>query len=121
MSNVELRQLIAKRLQPIIEKTKTKISIESLIAGVEPFEEAADSPLVTAAEKLSGHSAGSVAFATEASLLQQLGMETIVFGPGSIDQAHQPDEYIDMAQIQPAINAITSLIRDFCIEPYRSR
>ena len=44
--------------------------------------------------KLTGHSAKAVAFATEAPFLQQLGMDTIVMGPGSIDQAHQPDEFM---------------------------
>jgi acetylornithine deacetylase len=116
MRNADLRKLIGKRLQPIIEKTHTNIQMRSLIGGVDPFEQLADSPLVKAAEKLSGATAESVGFATEAPFMQQLGMETIVFGPGSIDQAHQPDEFIDMKQIQPGINAIAALIHQFCVQ-----
>ncbi len=111
----ELRDLIRLRLQPLLEASKTDITLESLIDGVDPFEEAADSAIVKAAEKLSGISAESVAFATEAPFMQQMGMETIVFGPGSIVQAHQPNEYIELSQIEPGINAIASLIQQFCV------
>ena len=38
----------------------------------------------------------TVAFATEAGRFQEAGIPTIVCGPGSIDQAHQPDEYITL-------------------------
>ena len=57
----------------------------------------------------------SVAVAPEAPLLQQLGMETIVMGPGSIDRAHQPDEYLELDQIQPCINLLQACIRTYCL------
>lgn len=66
-------------------------------------------------EKLTGHQAESVAFATEAPWLQQLGLETLVMGPGSIDQAHQPDEYLALSQIDPTITLLKQLIRHFCL------
>ena len=78
-------------------------------------EQSEDSELVKVAEKLTGHSAESVAFATEGPLLQQLGMETIVMGPGSIDQAHQPNEYMAVNQVQPAIDLLKQLISRFCL------
>lgn len=117
MQVAELRETIDRRLDLIRHTTGVQIDCQTLIGGVEPFEEAADSRLVQAAQKLTGHTAESVAFATEAAFMQQLGMETIVFGPGSIDQAHQPDEFIPLDQIQPAIDALTGLINRFCLEP----
>jgi len=42
-------------------------------------------------------------------------METIVMGPGSIDQAHQPNEFIATGQIQPAVDTIKALIKEFCL------
>lgn len=42
----------------------------------------------------------AVAYATEAGHFQQAGLATVVCGPGSIDQAHQPDEYITLEQLQ---------------------
>ena len=41
----------------------------------------------------------AVAYATEAGQFQGQGLQTIILGPGSITQAHQPDEYIDTAQL----------------------
>lgn len=117
MHVAELRETIDRRLDAIRQSAGIQIECEALIGGVEPFEESADSALVQAAQKLTGHTAESVAFATEAAFMQQLGMETIVFGPGSIDQAHQPDEFIPLEQIQPAVNALTGLIQRFCLEP----
>ena len=83
--------------------------------NIQPFEQTADSTLVKACEQLTGHSAEAVAFATEGPFMQQLGMDTIVMGPGSIDQAHQPNEFMATNQIQPAITVLTELIGRFCL------
>jgi acetylornithine deacetylase len=42
---------------------------------------------------------GAVSFATEASVFQRIGIPTVVMGPGSIDQAHKPDEFISYEQV----------------------
>ena len=115
MDNNSIREQIRKRLDKIADHHGTPIELVPLIEGVSPFEQAHNSELVSIAEKLTGHCSTSVAFATEAPFLQQLGMETIVLGPGSIDQAHQPDEYMALDQVKPAIEIITSLIRKFCL------
>jgi acetylornithine deacetylase len=111
----ELRRAIATRLQPLAEKRRINIQLRSLFPGIQPFEQAADSPLIKTVEQLTGHVSGTVGFATEAPFLQQLGMDTVVFGPGSIKQAHQPDEFVEVAQLQPAIDALRALIRKFCL------
>ncbi len=113
--NATVRADIADRIERLAERHKLDIELESLIQDVSPFEQAADSELVRTAEKLSGHSAHAVAFATEAPFLQQLGMETIVMGPGSIDQAHQPDEFLALDQIQPCISLLTNCIQHYCL------
>jgi acetylornithine deacetylase len=82
---------------------------------VPPFETAPDGDLVRTLERLSGTRAGTVAFGTEGHFLQQLGMETVVFGPGSIDQAHQPDEYLDQNTIDPTIDVLRALIAKYCV------
>ncbi|MFZ5719708.1 MAG: acetylornithine deacetylase [Pseudomonadota bacterium] len=41
-----------------------------------------------------------VAYAAEAGQFQAAGFSTVICGPGSIDQAHQPDEYVEVAQMQ---------------------
>ena len=67
------------------------------------------------AELLTGHSPESAAFGTEGPFLQQLGMDTIILGPGCIDQAHQPDEYMELSQVKPCINILQQLIRNYCL------
>lgn len=42
---------------------------------------------------------GAVAYATEGGQFQRAGLPTVICGPGSIEQAHQPDEYIEIAQL----------------------
>jgi acetylornithine deacetylase len=56
------------------------------------------------------NNSGVVSFGTEAGLFQQAGMSTVVFGPGSIEQAHQPDEYIELDQIKACIDFVYELI-----------
>ncbi len=113
--NEDIRAEIRQRLAQLAGQLSLQIDLKPLIGGVDPFEQAADSELVQVAEKLSGHRGEAVAFATEAPFLQQLGMDTIVMGPGSIDRAHQPDEYMEMDQLQPCIALLTQLIRHYCL------
>ena len=40
-----------------------------------------------------------VAYGTEAGLFQAIGIPTVVCGPGAIEQAHKPDEYVDKEQL----------------------
>ncbi len=59
------------------------------------------SPAERLAMRLSGRNDTiAVAYATEAGHFQRAGLPTVVCGPGSIDQAHQPDEYITLEQLQ---------------------
>lgn len=115
MNNEALRAEIDKHLKQIADQRQCLITRHTLFGGVPAFSEPETSRLVQACEQLTGHKAESVAFATEAPFLQKLGMETIIMGPGSIDQAHQPNEFIPLEQIQPAIDTLKSLIAKFCL------
>lgn len=60
-----------------------------------------DGPAETFARQITGaNAAGTVAFGTEGGLFQRAGLSTVVLGPGDIDQAHQPDEYIEVDQLR---------------------
>ena len=52
----------------------------------------------------------SVSYATEGGRFQQAGLPTVICGPGSIDQAHQPDEYLDVGQLEAGIGFMRRLI-----------
>lgn len=115
MCNDAVRDALRHRLRQISEQRNIEIELQSLIHGVAAFSEPADSALVQMAEQLSGHRAEAVAYATEAPFLRELGMQTIVLGPGSIDQAHQPDEYIELRQIEPCVQLLRRLIQRICL------
>ncbi len=67
------------------------------IIGLEPMPENAARDLV--AELTGANTAGLVAFGTEAGLFQELGSDVVVCGPGSILQAHKPDEFVSTDQL----------------------
>ena len=48
------------------------------------------------------HTVHSVPFGTDASRIAIAGVPAVVFGPGDIAQAHTKDEWIDLAQLEPA-------------------
>jgi acetylornithine deacetylase len=114
MAGDAVRESIEALIAPIASKHQTDIKLTRLIEGVEPFDNR-DTELVKMAELLTGHSSESVAFGTEGPFLQQLGMDTIILGPGCIDQAHQPDEYMELSQVKPCINILQQLIRNYCL------
>ena len=93
----------------------TPASVETKFQPVSPYETPAQGPLVRKLEALSGQPARTVAFGTEAPFYQALGMETVVFGAGSIDQAHQPNEFVDERQLQPMQDALVKLIAEYCL------
>jgi acetylornithine deacetylase len=115
MANDTARTQIREIVAEVARARGVDIQLQSLINGVEAFMEREDSALIIAAEQLTGHSSEAVAFATEAPYFQQLGLETLILGPGSIDQAHQPDEYIELASIEPSIAVLRELIKRFCL------
>ena len=110
-----LRAAIREKLTPLAERHRVQIDYGPIFPGVPPFEQAADSELVRLAERLTGFADEAVAFGTEAPYLQQLGCETLILGPGDIDCAHQPDEYLDLARIAPTVQLLRQLIRDYCL------
>ena len=111
----ELREDLATHIKNTVSNRKIKWSLESLSPGTPPLYTPQESAIVTEAEMLTNHKCCSVAFCTEGPYLKQLGIDTIILGPGDIDQAHQPDEYIALERINPMIDIISKLIQRFCV------
>ena len=67
-----------------------------------PMAPEAEGRAETLARRLAGDNgpARVVSYAAEAGQFQQAGFSTVICGPGSIEQAHQPDEYIDLSQME---------------------
>jgi acetylornithine deacetylase len=114
MASVGVRDEIRARIEPLAAKHGVAFTFTPLFPGVEAFANE-QTALLQACEKLTGYGAQSVSYGTEAPFFQQLGMDTLVLGPGSIDVAHQPNEYMALDQVQPCITLLQSLIRQFCL------
>jgi acetylornithine deacetylase len=84
--------------------------VTTLHSGSPPLVPDADSPAEALVRLLTGaNTAGAVSFGTEASLFQESGIPAVICGPGSIDQAHQPNEFIALDQIDACIAFLRKL------------
>jgi acetylornithine deacetylase len=109
--NEELLDRVRKR----ISNHGFKVSLDLLHSPVPAFDNA-DSALAKNIEDQTGAVSGSVAFGTEAPFLNNLQLDTVVIGPGSINQAHQPNEYLPLDQIDPAVELLRTLIKRYCLQ-----
>ena len=71
-------------------------------SGTPSFAPEPEGPAESFARRLAGDNGPprAVSFATEAGQFQRAGFSTVLCGPGSIEQAHQPDEYVEIAQME---------------------
>jgi len=110
----ELRGELSTRLHRLLQGSELKLEIEPGFDGIQAMETPEDAAIVQIAEELTGEKSISASYATEGPYLHKLGMETIILGPGDIDQAHQPDEYLSLERIQPMIGILQGMVRRFC-------
>jgi len=74
-----------------------------------------DNPAADLAKALTGRNAVDVVpYAAEAGQFQEAGFSTVICGPGSIDQAHQANEYISLEQVREGRAFIERLIEHLC-------
>lgn len=111
----ELRGELERRLARHLDGSGLELQVERLFAGTPAMETPAGAPIVQAGERLTGHAAEAVAFGTEGPYFNQLGMDTLILGPGDIDQAHQPDEYLRLDRIDPTLDLLERMIGEFCV------
>ena len=110
----ETRQALRNVVKKAIDGSGLESDIQSIFHGIPAMQTDVNAEIVRLAEKLSGNPAGTVTFGTEAPYLKSMGMDTVIIGPGNIDQAHQANEYVAMDRIQPMLNIIKGMITHFC-------
>jgi acetylornithine deacetylase len=101
----------AEALTPAMQRVAPQAGFSfETICEVPAFLGSADDPVTRLAQRLSGESGTTlVAFGTEAGLFQGAGIPTVVCGPGSIQQAHQPDEFVSLEQLTRCENFLQGL------------
>ena len=103
--NKELNEFVNKELLPKMKKIFPKSSIKKEIIGeIIGFNKVNKSEACEFISNLTGdNSREVVSFGTEAGLFQEIGISTVVCGPGSIEQAHKVDEFITLDQIKKCL------------------
>jgi acetylornithine deacetylase len=95
------------RLTRFVSGPKVETIVEVDVPGLEAEP---GSQAETLALKLTrSNRTNAVSYATEAGQFQRAGLPTVVCGPGSIDQAHKPDEFLEVSQIEACISFMERL------------
>ena len=115
MDLATLRDEITGRVRHVLSDTGLGLEMLTLFEGIPAMETPAEAVIVAACESLTGYPAEAVSFGTEGPYFNDLGMETVVLGPGDIAQAHQPDEFIALDRIGPGVKILEGLIERFCL------
>ena len=115
---VSVRARLKQLLQPCDRYRRGRLNKEPAQTGVVTTMTSDVPPLApdetSAAEKVVRHisrlnASGRVSYATEAGHFQNAGIPGVIFGPGSIEQAHLPDEFIAIDQIKACSEFMTKL------------
>lgn len=113
MSLDGLEALVREALKEVEQRWPNRVTITPLHQAI-PGYECNNSPLfINDIETISGKKAESVNYCTEAPFLQHL-CPTLVLGPGSIDQAHQPNEFLECSFIEPTLMILSKTINKYC-------
>lgn len=99
------------------QKAVDKLGLQANLQVVtykEPFDVAADSRIVRTMEEITETKATGVFYWTEASLYSRYGLECAVCGPGSIEQAHKPNEFVEVGQLRRATKVYEEAISRLC-------
>ena len=114
LSDEEALGLIEQALAPVYQQFPNRLSLELMYPSAPAFACKDEQNILALAEQLTGNKTQTANYATEAPFINQLGCDTIVLGPGSIEQAHQPDEYMSLDYVSPTVNILQEMIKKVC-------
>ncbi len=108
----EIKEYAFKHLEPQMKDVEPKAGIEfDTNVNIPAFGIDDEDEIVSYVQGLTGsNTTEKVSFATEAGIFQAIGIPTIVCGPGSIEQAHKPNEFVSVEQIRQCESFIDRLI-----------
>jgi acetylornithine deacetylase len=98
----ELKRHIGARIEPEMHAIDPRTGFEIVqMSEIPALDTSAETQIVALVQELTGtRDVGKVSYGTEASQFQRAGIPSVVCGPGSIEQAHKPNEYIEVAQVE---------------------
>ena len=108
----QLQTFAERELLPAMREVHPECNIVTTAVGIlPPFSSGKGSPATTLALKLAGQNETfAVPYGTEASHFEAAGSSTVVIGPGSIDQAHQPNEFVEIAELEKCLSFLGKVV-----------
>ena len=117
----KMQRFIAEHVLPDLREFAPHASVETTpiarVPALMPDPTAKAETWVSGLAGVREGGSGSVSYATEAGSFQRAGISTVVCGPGSIDQAHQPNEFIDPAELQRCEAMVDGVLAYLCGTP----
>lgn len=112
-----LASFVEERLEALTKDGK-RCAVETFVQANAPPLQASDcfAARLARAARVSNANSIAVPFATEGGQFQSVGWPTVVCGPGSIEQAHKPDEYIECAELGECREFLDRAVMRQCVE-----
>ena len=108
----EFEHFCKKEVIPYMQKVNPECLIKTEVTASAPAFLMEESPALALITALGVNSAKMHApYVAEAGQFQQFGFPTVICGPGSIDQAHKPDEFISLDQLETGEDFMRKLIK----------
>jgi acetylornithine deacetylase len=112
----EFREYVARELEPEMHAVDPAAGFEIVqLSEIPALDTRSETSIVALVQELTGnHDIGKVSYGTEASQFQRAGIPAVVCGPGSIAQAHKPNEYIEVAQVEACEKFLRRFMERLC-------
>nr|WP_047166158.1 acetylornithine deacetylase [Sphingomonas sp. Y57] len=113
-----IRAFISHEILPEMRAaySRADVALERL-ATVPAFAADAREPFTHLVEELTGAAAGYVSYCSEAGQFSDIGIPTVICGPGSIEQAHRADEWIALDQLAACERFLIDAVDRVCGAP----
>jgi acetylornithine deacetylase len=103
-----IREIVEPRMKAIRPETGVAVELIAEVPGLRPESDGEAERLM---RRLTGDNGTHVvSYGTEAGIFQRAGWSTVVCGPGDIAQAHQPDEYIEISELEAGERLLRRII-----------
>ncbi|MDP6588269.1 MAG: acetylornithine deacetylase [Alphaproteobacteria bacterium] len=107
-----VERVVLPKMHAVDETTAIETEVRAVVPGLVPEDGSAAEALVLALARK--NSTEVVAYGTEAGQFQEAGNQAVICGPGSIAQAHKPNEYIDLGEVRACEIFMRRLLDEVC-------
>ena len=107
-----VERVVLPKMHAVDETTAIETEVRAVVPGLVPEDGSAAEALVLALARK--NSTEVVAYGTEVGQFQEAGNQAVICGPGSIAQAHKPNEFIELAEVRACETFMHRLLDEVC-------